>query len=585
MNDDDDASTELTIPSASVLHLLGAHLTECGLHQTCTALQRESGVGLVASPHPPTAWYQWAVQGQWGQILEALRPLDNVKKSVVAAVYEMTILELAEQSEWDVAYATFRMVQRELELVPASSSDDSSGISMNVARLLEQKLAALASAKKIPKDYYGDDSSRQERREQIGRQLQGCIPQQPKNRLRQLLQQSIKWQSYTGKLPQRRVEDDDDDAEPKKKKRKRKKEFDLVLGSVERDHDPLSKISQKSETVPADPYATVKFGKKATAESAVFLPDGSGLVTGSSDGLIEIWDAAQQYSELRLDLPYQQNDQLLGHNDVPVTALAVSRDGTLLASAGGSEVQIWRLDTGKSLRRLKNTSSILSLEFSADGSRVLVGGSDGTCREFGLRTARQLQEFRGHSLYVASCAYVTITQEEEALQSVVTGSGDGTLRLWHGKTAELLRTLRPSTDAKNLVVDHHEITTDSPALVAVLPLHTPPQSFVVVNRSTNACCVDASGEVLCRYIGKEIFVAATVSTSNRTLYAVQEDGVCCVFDIETGELRQTIRDFGSETVRSEKAEISALLHHPSKTILAAFSNDKGQKKGQLVLWK
>jgi WD40 repeat-containing protein SMU1 len=106
------------------------------------------------------------------------------------------------------------------------------------------------------------------------------------------------------------------------------------------------------ESIPADPYATIRFGKKATAESAVFLPDATGLVTGSSDGLIEIWDAAQKYQQLRLDLPYQQAEELLGH-DTAITALAVSNDGLLLASGStDGMVKVWRVDTGKCLRQI-----------------------------------------------------------------------------------------------------------------------------------------------------------------------------------------------------------------------------------------
>jgi hypothetical protein len=64
-----------------------------------------------------------------------------------------------------------------------------------------------------------------------------------------------------------------------------------------------------------------------------------------------------------------------------------------------------------------------------------------------------------------------------------------------------------------------------------------------------------------------------------------------VFDILTGKIEKSIRHFGEETTSKSKdgskmkAEITGIVHHPQKGILAAFSNDKGQKKGQLQLWK
>jgi WD40 repeat-containing protein SMU1 len=590
----------LTIPSAQVLRLIGAHLTESGLHATTALLKKESGVGLAGSPH--SQWYQWACEGHWDRVLESLSRIDVQTKELVAQVYEMTILELAELGEWEVAYATYRLVQRDLDTVIQQGE-------WTLSRLLEQKLAALASLRQkdpkvpLPADYYGATTSRQEQREALGRQLQALIPEQPKNRLTSLLQQAVKWQSYTGKLPHTRHhedgdDDDDDDDKKKKKKRKKRKVFDLVLGEVERDETIGSTKELTAEPIPSDPYSTVKFGKNATPESAAFLPDGSGLVTGSSDGLIEIWDAAQKYTQLRLDFDYQANDNLLGHDKVAVTALAVSRDGTLLASGDtDGYVNVWRLDTGKCLRRFQVASCVVTcLDFSPDGGRVLAAGRDGTCREFGLRMGRMLQEFKGHTSYVTSCSYQVVMDDAEDVlppMLVVTGSGDGTVRLWNGKTSEVIRALRPSSDSSSIVVDPlQQAATDSPAVAVVLPLHTPPNTMILVPRCTEACLVNYQGIVLRRFVQdntKEVFVAATVSSSNRALYAVREDGVCCVFDVSTGELTQTIRDFGSESTRRTKedrpAEISAILYHPNKNIIASFSNDKGQKKGQLVLWK
>jgi WD40 repeat-containing protein SMU1 len=613
MNPGNNDSQLLTITSADVLRLIQAHLTEAGLHQTCQTLLEESGVGLAGSAH--TQWYSWAVQGQWALILQSLASIDRERAhldlQLLGQVHEITILELAAEGEWELAYATYRLVQHDLGRQPAEKGEK--GDRMTLARLVEQKLADLASRRQkdpkaaLPHDYYGTTKTIQQRREDLGTRLQACIPVQPKNRLESLLQQSVKWQVHTGQLPRIRQWWENED-KPSLKKKKRKV-FDLVLGEVQVDptmvgQEPTIASKLKPEHIPVDPYSTILIGKKATVEAAVFLPDGSGLITGSSDGLIEIWDPALQFTKLRMDLPYQQRDELLGH-DSSVTALAVSADGTMLASGSvDGTVQVWRLDTGKALRQLTaHDAPIASLSFSPDSSHLLTAGQNGTCREFGLRTSRMMQEYRGHSSYLTSCFYQLQVINDVEVLLVVTSSGDGTVRLWNAKSSETIRVLRPQSLGKllsvvgsSIVVDHMTSVGDerSPVVHTVVPLHTPINTMIVVPRGMRAFLVNYQGVVLQTFSADiaqgKVFVAAAVSPCNRSLYAVQDDGVCWAFDLTTGEMLQTIRDFGAESTSHAKgslqvAEISSLIHHPHKHIFGAFSNDKGQKRGKLVLWK
>jgi LisH-like dimerisation domain/WD domain, G-beta repeat len=474
-------NSSIEIPAADVIRLILAHLMEAGLPDTCEVLRQESGIGLAGIG---VAWTSLAAAGDWATILQQLSLLDleraapvRTRKAVgendeprqsltaelmqlVAAVQEMTILELAAQKDFELAYATYRLVQKELENaseaaypVAQEATADPTTAGWSRGRLLEQKIAALASRvvdattstdadTSLPTDYYYGQT-RDERREALGRLLDDTIPAPPPRRLVSLLQQAVKWQSYTGELPMIKQLFPENDSKP----RKRQRIFDLVLGQV--DVDPISvgaEILWNDPNVPVEdivqePYATLKFGKKVAVECAVFLPDGSGLVTGSSDGLIEIWDPSQKYQELRVDLPYQQKEELLGHDDGAVTALAVSNDTTLLASGDVTGLlRVWRIDTGLCLREFTahHQAVVSHLSFSPDASHLLTASSDGTCREFGLRAGRMLKEFHGHSSYVHSCSYQLGTAASHPLL-VVTGSADGTVRIWDAKTAELVR--------------------------------------------------------------------------------------------------------------------------------------------------
>jgi len=108
-----------------------------------------------------------------------------------------------------------------------------------------------------------------------------------------------------------------------------------------------------------------------------------------------------------------------------------------------------------------------------------------------------------------------------------------------------------------------------------------------------------AGIILCTYINEEYmlktktventnngdFVAATVSTTNKWLYAVTEDGSCLCFDVSSGKLEKKIQDFGIETTGKGGIEVTGILHHPHKAILAGYSSNKLLKRGLLTLWK
>jgi WD40 repeat-containing protein SMU1 len=275
----------------------------------------------------------------------------------------MSILELADFGDFQLAYATLRLVTSQLDCVVNTNavvSPETIPKSSTFSNSVWQPCSALRFSNKpgLPKDYYGDGGvSKQERRDELGQLLMDTIPQTPSNRLPALIQQAIKWQAHTGQLPMmKQYWSEENGAEPSSKtKRRKKRKFDLVLGeSVVASATGKSMTSTNDsdehlfESIPSKVYSTLSFGKRATAEAAVFLPDGSGLVTGSSDGLVEIWSSTSRYTKLREDLPYQQTEELIGHDDTVITAVTISNDGAILATgdANGLVVKFGILATG-----------------------------------------------------------------------------------------------------------------------------------------------------------------------------------------------------------------------------------------------
>ncbi|KAL7481778.1 hypothetical protein ACHAW6_007447 [Cyclotella cf. meneghiniana] len=730
----------LDIPSSDVLRLILAHLTESGLHQTCSALRRESGVGMAGFvPASKGLLLTCAEEGRWGEVLEVLDALDveryrkcyledYLAKSVhdklthdhgapqqhhangmvtplekaLALVHEMAVLELADQGDYELAYAALRMCSEVLDrTLPASNEHDmdadndahdnnprdSQGTCTNSGSLgiitsrsgdIERRIIALTSMRNsasdgvaaadavsllLPANYYGpSNQTQQKRRNQIAKLLKRHVPELPPQRLSSLLQQSIRWQCHTGLFPtvQRLFKDKDDDQgdenhadnenEGKSKKKKRKRHtshelrFDLVLGNVEiaatggKKKHKASGGKDGSERIPSRPSQTIRLGKKSYIETAMFLPDGKGIVTGSSDGFIEIWgetihngkddvDQSQglnsfiqtevDYEKLRTsDLPYQRNDDLMMH-DAPILAMDVSHDGTLLGTASSDgTVCVWKIMDGKLLRKLERAhggssiggdrgAAVTCLQFSPDGSKVLTGGHDSTCREFGLLASRMLKEFRGHKSYVNCCSYVSLTlvtgggQDGSSrhggsnILGVVTGSADGTVIVWNAKTAEPLREITPPIPSSSMAVVHdiHSIV-GSRSIHTVLHLHSPPQTMIVVPRSDRAYLMSYSGNTILRvYTRDDVqgtdFLAASVSPSNQWLYIAADDGNCVVFDVQTGVVETIVKSFAEEcSTRSEKvSDLTGIIHHPHRGMIGGYSNDKSQKRGVLTLWK
>jgi WD40 repeat-containing protein SMU1 len=122
---------------------------------------------------------------------------------------------------------------------------------------------------------------------------------------------------------------------------------------------------------------------------------------------------------------------------------------------------------------------------------------------------------------------------------VVTGSGDGTGRIWNGTTADIRHVVRPvglrgmTTVRMSAAVSDHfcSNTGGSPANPSVLALHTPAHTMILVPRGQRAFLVNYKGIVLLLFQqgnddeGENMFVAATVSSNHRWLLRFDGRGV------------------------------------------------------------
>lgn len=115
----------------------------------------------------------------------------------------------------------------------------------------------------------------------------------------------------------------------------------------------------------------VLVGHDNLVKSAVFSPDGSRIVSASDDCTVRIWDA-RSGEELKV---------LTGH-DKRVKSAVFSPDGSRIVSASDdSTIRIWDVETGKELKTfLGHCGGVFSAVFSQDGKNIVSVSEDKTIR-------------------------------------------------------------------------------------------------------------------------------------------------------------------------------------------------------------
>ncbi len=161
------------------------------------------------------------------------------------------------------------------------------------------------------------------------------------------------------------------------------------------------------------------------------------------------------YEEVRLVDPTTKQElaKLTGEAGT-VRSIAFSRDGTLLAAAGGlparsGEVLIWDVAQRKLLHTLRGHSDcIYGVAFSPDGKTVATASYDKLVKLFDIASEKEIRTYKDHIDAVYTVAF---TPDGKRL---VSGAADRTIKIWNVETGERLYTLSEPQDGINtLAID------------------------------------------------------------------------------------------------------------------------------------
>ena len=219
-------------------------------------------------------------------------------------------------------------------------------------------------------------------------------------------------------------------------------EIELVKKWIDAGAKPPTPEEEKTLAAtmkPAVPDIKPKVPVKAQIGALAYSPDGKLLALGT-------------YKEVRLVDPATNAvvATLKGHTE-EVRAVAFSRDGKLLAAAGGwpaqsGEVKIWDMAQRTELRTIKGHSDcIYGVAFAPDGKSIATSSYDKLIKLWDVATGAQIRTLKDHIDAVYALAF---TPDGKRL---VSGGADRTVKIWDVASGERLYTLSEPIDGLNTI--------------------------------------------------------------------------------------------------------------------------------------
>lgn len=155
-------------------------------------------------------------------------------------------------------------------------------------------------------------------------------------------------------------------------------------------------------------------GHTGRVEALAFSADGRWLASAGIDHTLRLWQTETRSEVVRFP-----------HEQAQVTSLVLSDDGALLGvTYSNDESEIWERHTARQRARLAPHKMRYQISFLHHSSSCITGSYDGTVKVWDLRTLKCIAVLRGSLRGVNSLA---VSPDDRTLAA---GTGEGAIKLW-----------------------------------------------------------------------------------------------------------------------------------------------------------
>src|SRR5262249_11704479 len=151
---------------------------------------------------------------------------------------------------------------------------------------------------------------------------------------------------------------------------------------------------------------------------------------------VVLWDvrARRRLRDLPEDQPASKTEKVRPR---PISCLAFSRDGSMLAAAGDDRrIFIWDLRSGRLIWvAVGHYAAVVALAFSPDGVVLASGSEDRTVKLWNIGLQQEVATLTGYQRFITTVGF------SEDGDTLAVGSNDGSVTLLHAAPMDQIRSV------------------------------------------------------------------------------------------------------------------------------------------------